>query len=309
VVTNAAIAVALLAGTCLTIVAWRFAGARIERLSPRRRALALALLRFAPFLTSVVGGVAALAAFLRFEPRGTLETPGVLLSICAAAGLFGIASGIVRGVRAWHNASRVVRRWSGRQLTRHDKLSISTVDTAYPIVAVVGIWKPRLYISSRVVESCDQGELDAMVAHECAHIEARDNVTRLGFLCAPLAPIGRRTFSELESQWIRASEEAADDWARMRADTSLALASALTKVARLACNHDTPVIHASAILSGSAVERRIRRLLTESPAPVQKNRGWLTAALTMTAIAAAILALQPQRPVYELAEFCMRHLP
>ena len=100
-----------------------------------------------------------------------------------------------------------------------------------------------------------------MIAHEAAHVAAHDNLTRLLFLCAPMCPGMSHTERELESAWTAASEEAADDLARGDPRSSLALASALTKVSRLAAAQQPPLVHVSAILSGSAIEWRVRRLL------------------------------------------------
>jgi Zn-dependent protease with chaperone function len=180
------------------------------------------------------------------------------------------------------------------------------IDCDFPIVAVVGIWRPQLYISRRVVEVCDREELDAMCAHEEAHVAAGDNFTRLLLLATPF-PL-TASARELEAAWTRAADDAADDAARRDARAAVALASALIKVARLAARQPMPLLHVSAIFSGSSVNDRVRRLL-ETPTP-QLSRDtswryvWVAAAGCVVVTCAAAI-----RPIYDAAEFCVRYLP
>jgi beta-lactamase regulating signal transducer with metallopeptidase domain len=180
------------------------------------------------------------------------------------------------------------------------------LDVGYPVVAVVGIWHPRLYVARQVVERCDSSELDAIVAHEAAHVDAHDNLTRLLFVAAPVVPYVSGINAEIERAWIAAAEDAADDAAR-RERSATALASALTKVARLSTGR-APQLCASAILSGSGVEHRVRRLL--GSAPEEPHRGW-PSTLTGCVAAAGLLALSPEalRTVYDFTEHCVRNLP
>ncbi len=93
------------------------------------------------------------------------------------------------------------------------------------------------------------------------------------------------------------------------APSALLLASALTKVARLALSAPTPLLHASAILSGDSVEHRVRRLLD---APPQARGGGGMLLLVIPAAAALIGAAfttAAQHGVYEAVEIAVRHLP
>jgi beta-lactamase regulating signal transducer with metallopeptidase domain len=155
---------------------------------------------------------------------------------------------------------------------------------------------------------CDADELAAMMAHEAAHVAARDNLTRLLFAGAPVVPFAARAFLQMESAWVAASEEAADDAARRDERSAVALASALTKVARMASGR-VPLLHASAILSGSSVEHRVRRLLEVAPdAPQARSRFVLPVVAMMGALVVA--AGSPVlRVAYDIAEYCVRHLP
>ena len=59
------------------------------------------------------------------------------------------------------------------------------VATPFPIVAVVGLFRPRLVIARSVLESCTPDELATIVAHEQAHVAHHDNLARALFLLAP----------------------------------------------------------------------------------------------------------------------------
>ena len=104
---------------------------------------------------------------------------------------------------------------------------------AFPIVAVVGILHPRLFVAEQVLLTLTPEELAATVAHEYGHLQARDNLKR-GLLraCrdALLIPVG----DAVEKSWSAAAESAADEYAaEISADVALNLASALVKIARM----------------------------------------------------------------------------
>ena len=53
------------------------------------------------------------------------------------------------------------------------------VESAFPVVAVVGLFRPRLVIARTVLEACTPDELEAVLDHERAHIRHHDNIRRL----------------------------------------------------------------------------------------------------------------------------------
>jgi Zn-dependent protease with chaperone function len=287
---------------------WHCQHRRLAQLTAGIRAQALAILRLLPAITAVAAVQVILVNFLRFEPTETSEMSGTVLRLLALTGVVSIVVSLLRAVRAWRSTRRVVRGWPARPPLMRGTLPIVAVDAAFPLVAVVGIVKPRLYIARAVLTSCDRHELDAMIAHEAAHVAARDNLTRLLFLCAPMFAGMSRTKRELEGAWTAASEEAADDLARVDTRSSLALASALTKVSRLAVGQQSPLVHVSAILSGSAIERRVRRLL-EPPGAEVVAHGRVIMAAALIFGTACVASLTLDRHIYEAAELCIRYLP
>jgi Zn-dependent protease with chaperone function len=271
---------------------WRTSAPLIAAGPPRTQTQVLAALRLAPIWCSVLAATLSLIAFLRLEPPDARDTLGLLLPIAAVATLGGFGRRVARAFAAWRDTERTLTRWQME-------------GTGFPTVAVVGIVRPQLYVSRQVVAACDRTELDAMIAHEMAHVSARDNLTRFLYLCAPFAPA--RIARELEEAWISAADEAADDIASTDQQSALALASALTKVARLALNGQSPTLHASAILSDGGIERRVRRLLQQPAAslPIDLRPMFALTLLFATGIG---FSSPVQRALYEAAEYCVKHL-
>src|SRR5262249_45354693 len=139
------------------------------------------------------------------------------------------------------------------------------VNIGFPIVAVVGLFRPRLIVSRVVLDACGEAEMQAILAHEAWHLVRRDNIRRVLLSAAPdvLSWLPRAVrFSE---EWQRASEEAADDAAaRLGPAGRVHLAEALVRVARLApaSGHVLSCpLPASALYRGESIERRVRRVL------------------------------------------------
>jgi hypothetical protein len=184
---------------------------------------------------------------------------------------------------------------------------------AFPVVSLVGIVRPRLFVSDRVLEACTPDEVAAMVGHEWGHLVARDNLKRLALHACPdlLAwlPAGRA----IERHWHEAAEESADDWtARGGRASAFALANALLKVARLTPEAPPRLPLLSWLYSGDGFERRVRRLLANAPAG-STSCGWLlmTRGLALVPLVfAALVLIDPSllRTVHALIETVVRAL-
>jgi beta-lactamase regulating signal transducer with metallopeptidase domain len=161
----------------------------------------------------------------------------------------------------------------------------------WPVVCVVGVLRPRLFVAEAVLDACTPEELGSVLAHESGHVAARDNLKRLAakFLpdVLPWIPAGRA----LDKAWETAAEAAADARAAAaRPGGSLDLASALLRVARLA-RGGTPIeLPAPALLDGGGVAPRVERLLTDEPQAGGRGRLFAAWALVL-ALPAAFLAV------------------
>ena len=234
------------------------------------RSEALLALRFAPTLGAafVAFGV-VFPAFARFEPHHTEEEIGAEMMVAAAAVLALLAAGAVRGARALH-AGRRLRRSLAAGAEPIDLAGAPApayaIDSEFPLVALVGALRPRLFIARRVLSLCTPEELAAILAHEQGHLARRDNLMQLLVRSCPdvlsWTPAGAR----LEAAWEDACDRAADDHGA-RGGRRDDLASALVKVARAVPAPLPTTAPFFAFYRQDAVAVRVRRLLDEPAAP------------------------------------------
>ena len=273
--------------------------AAFARLGARTRASLLAQFRLAPAAVLFPLVMAVQVAFWRYEPAHGGERLGPLLVVLAAAGgvlalqsarrLLAAQCATRRVRRQWHEAGRHIEvgGWRG---------TAYRVDADFPVVAVVGVWRPELFVASRVAAACSPHEIAVVAAHERAHVAALDNLTRAAFVVTPLPS---RLAVRLELAWAAAAEEAADLSARA-GGSGVTLASALLKVANLALPpKPSPLVLASALIGAGGIETRVRRLLAPPPA-LGRTAWWVSGALTVGLVVAALPAL---RQVHQAAEF------
>jgi len=232
----------------------------------------------------------ALPAFLRFEPHRGPETPGTLIVLLAATSVALVLLGVIRGVRAIASTRAMAVRWKAlRRQQSPGGLDMDVVDVPSPVVAVSGVWRPRLLIGRDVAAQCTAEELALIIAHEEAHVRARDNFKHFLMLVSPdlLAslPIGRA----LEERWRAATEHAADEYAtKGEAEHRVRLATALVKMARLALTTPPQPGVASTLIGADGIEGRIRRLLDRPPVLPSMSYLWIAPALLLGCAAVAI---------------------
>ncbi len=214
-------------------------------LAPLMWMISRRLERGANFLFAVRIAPATLAAafvvfvswpsFLVFEPRVNEEAVGWKLAVVAAIAAAGVAWSVIRLVRACVATNRVTREWSRHaEATQLEGVTIPTYrfDHEFPVMAVAGVFRPRLFIANKLLRALTPEELAAAAAHEMGHVTARDNLRRALLFLLPDGPaiLGRPS----TSAWTEASDRAADAFAvRAGARAALDLASALVKTARL----------------------------------------------------------------------------
>src|SRR5690349_21726960 len=213
-----------------------------KRLPLNCSALTLAEILFVMRLGPPVIAIVALAAFmipsyLIYEPHKTEEFVSWKLGTLAALSAVGVALAIARGVRSWLATRTLLKQWLATSTAiQLDAIAVPTfvVQHSFPIIAVVGALRPRLFIAHQVLDSLTQEELAAAIAHECGHLAAHDNfkrsVMRISRAALLLIPCGR----SLDRMWSDASESAADEHAAERSSlVALNLASALVRIAKM----------------------------------------------------------------------------
>jgi len=272
-------------------------------------------LRILPATSAAVfAAIVFVPSYWRYEPRDFVEGFDVSLTMLALAALALLGAGLARGVSAWTRAKERSRRWM-RTAQPIDlgtaPLPAFVVDTPAPMMALVGVWRPHVIVSRRLIEVLTDEELAASVAHELGHHRASDNIKRLAMGAAPdlLAPMSIARV--IERRWASAAEHAAD---RMNGVTTAAvrcaLASALVKVARLTPPEPTLAEPISTLIGGGEIASRVHVLLDDrivSPVRPHGPRPWLIGAIAIAAFAAAYAPLL--RAVHELTEVLVQTLP
>ena len=319
VVALAAFAATGVVGALVTGALWRDARRTPpDAMSAWRRARGLFLLRLLPAAAGLawVGGL-LVPAFSAFEPRETDEAVGIVVLVLSAAGAIVIVASVGRAFALAISTRRVARSWmrAGRRLDL-DRMRVPAfrIETDFPVVSVVGVLRPRLFVSGRVIDGCSAREFAAILAHERAHLHAWDNLRRLVVRCCPDILAWMRFGRTLEDEWSAAAEEAADERAGARRGIArVDVAAALIKVARLTPSGAILAAPVSAFYRGESIERRVRRLVAATPSPARRPLWLVLAWCTLVApVGAAITAqwhstLLPN--IHALVELAVTHLP
>lgn len=291
----AAFALAGLALAALLGIAWH---AGLRRLS--FASVDLVGLRLAPAVGALVVVFAVvLPAFLSFEPEREQETAGPWLIILAGIAAACLAAGLWRAWRALRAARALLTHCHLDPGRARQEAAVHIVEASEPLVAVVGAWRPCVVASGSVQAACDGEEFRAVLAHEAAHVAARDNLKLLLLIAAPDALAMTPLASGLTERWRAAAESEADARATGGdCGRRLALASALIKLARLVNRRD---VHAALGMPVAAddVPARVRALLEP---PLRPLRPRLLAALASCALLIPLLALPRYALLHELIE-------
>jgi beta-lactamase regulating signal transducer with metallopeptidase domain len=181
-----------------------------------------------------------------------------------------------------------------------DGQTVDLIDITEPIVAVVGVWRPRIVAAKHVFRACSQKEFLQVIAHETAHVSTRDNVKLLLLLMSPdvLAwfPVG----TTLAARWRAAAELEADQRAAGSDPAKrVVLASALIKVARLSGGNERQVSVLGMHVVVDDIEGRVRQLLASSAG---RARTTLTRNLFLGVSLAPIVAVPHYGHVHQFIE-------
>jgi len=276
-------------------------------------------LRAFPILLGILASLGlALPAFLKFEPYATHEIPGTPLLVLAGLGLGLTFIMAIRYALVLHATWRVREQWfKNATLLSNAKAGIPVycVEHAASLLAVTGIFSPRIFVSRDVVESLSSAELDAALSHELAHVSETDNLKQL-FLKVTAPPNWLRPLAKIDSLWARFSELAADERAMTSGSSALELSSALVKVGKLSVQQRPALLAASHLVDScsaatTARVARLRDLLErehERPEALTTSGHHITTLVCLGSVLALYLLLLgtilPQ--IHEALEFLVR---
>ena len=312
VVCLAALSVGIALGTPVAACAHRVLLKRFTRASARERARLLLGLRLAPTVAGIVAASAVLLTFVRHEPAETTEAAGVVLLILATLALILMTAALLRVIQAarrTYRCHRLLARCGQRMDLPGFPLPAWRIVASFPVAAVSGVLRPRLILSSCILDDCTADELAMVVRHEEAHARHRDNLCRACLLALPDPFALFRRGAGITRDWQQAVEEAADDEAvRSDPEARIALAGALVRVGRMATSPPPAWMPALALYDGDNLESRVRRLLTPASPLTGRNR-LASVAIGLGAVAVAGWTATGSRPLHDLMEWAVRHLP
>lgn len=300
----------------------------LRRCSARTRAEILFVMRIGPPVIAIVAIAAfMIPSYLHYEPHNTDEYVSWKLGALAALSAIGVGLAASRGLRSWLATRSLLQDWlaaSKRIELEGIRVPTFVLTHRFPIIAVVGAIRPRLFIAGHVLESLSEEELAAAIAHEYGHLAAGDNfkrsVMRISRAALLLIPCGR----SLDRAWGEASESAADEHAAQESSlVALNLASALVRIARMIPKGQRQIMPAavSAFLIGSeealGVKDRVRRLVELSAtdprmlatnASIVRFLPWI--ALTLVVLIGVTIESRPQvlAAVHNVVEHVVRVL-
>ena len=287
------------AATAAATGLWYLLRTPVSRCSARTRAELLFVMRIGPPTIAIIWIAAfMIPSYLVYEPHSTDEFVSLKLGTLAAISAVGVSFAIWRGIRSWLATRSLLRMWLANAAPldlRQVSLPAYRLSHSFPIIAVVGTFRPRLFIAEHVLAILTKDELSAAIAHEYGHIAAHDNLKRSLLRASRAAlliiPCGR----SLDRAWGEAAESAADEHAAQKSSAvALNLASALVRIARMIPADNRQVMPASAFFVGAeetrGVKARVRRLLElsatdpsllVSSAPVFRIVPWLVLLLVV----------------------------
>ncbi len=255
--------------TAAISLSWRIAKPLARHWSARTRAEFLFALRVAaPLLSVLIVATLFVPAYVGYEPYGTSEIVSKKLAAFAIVSIVGVGFALWRAFQSWIATGRLAKQWLRAAVSiRLPLIDIPTYRIAhtFPIIAVVGTLRPRLFIAEQVLESLTEDELAAAIAHEGGHLVARDNFKRALLRgCRHLltiVPSGR----SLDRAWSESVECAADEHAaQISPDIALNLASALVRIARMVPVGVRTELPLATFLVGEetrGIKVRVRRLI------------------------------------------------
>lgn len=255
--------------SALAGIVWRALAPRVQGWDAAARARLLFVLRVSPpTVAAALAFALVVPSYFLYEPPNSGESIGTKLLILACVSAAGVLLACWRIARTWLATRRLVRDWmrcAAPFEVEGAQVPAFRIRHSFPVIAVIGVLRPRLFVASHLFDTLTPEELAAALAHERGHVEGRDNLKRAllqaGEDALLHAPLGR----SLRRAWQRESEMAADEFAAATGPAAaLDLASAIVKISKLVPRGARPTMPAGAHLLGDGddgTSRRVRNLL------------------------------------------------
>jgi Zn-dependent protease with chaperone function len=213
----------------------------------------------------------------------------------------------VRWLAAWGRTRRMLAhtqpyhpgRWPSLDtallvMLPQDQQRLRVLEAPYPVACTIGLWRPRILLSTGMITTLSTTEMGSVIAHEWGHVMRRDPL-RVALLqwCRDALwwlPI----VGALVRESTRVMEDAADDVAVALTAQPLELAAALVKTAK--AQVPPRWLPVPALGGEHVVTERVERLLQVAPVRPRRwhARAWsISFAATMCLLSLFILSRHP----------------
>lgn len=161
-------------------------------------------------------------------------------------------------------------------------VSIGLVVSTYPFSFVWGCFRSKLIVSTGLLNALTSEELAALLEHEAAHHNRRDNLSKwMLTICRYLSPAFPLT-RLLYDWWSEQVEMICDEVAAQRTNDAVEVASALVRLTRLTLHlprSPQPIESSFFAEHEDLLERRVERVLSlsglQTIEPVVMSRSWV----------------------------------
>ena len=293
------------------------AAGRIAELSPRGQSRVYLGLAWLPLLLGVLCTITALAPSFGWVADHCLApTEDTHHHLCLSHGALHwsgpwllLLGGIFSTKLVWTLTGVLMRGWQGRQLKQ--KLMATSRESAEgyhvlgldePQAFVVGTLGPVIFISRGLLAPEHREHLEAVLAHERAHLQNRDPLQRLVTQLALIFHLPGLA-GWIQRNLSRTQEMAADASAAEELASAEQVAAAIVSLARWQTIEAAPI---AAVFTGSEIEARVNRLLDEPPAGDQPSVQFLMT-LAILLLALITLSVDPIHHGVELLLGALNH--
>jgi Zn-dependent protease with chaperone function len=253
---------------------------QLVRLAPAAQARLSLALATAPAFVGLAVQLGCVVSFHYLAPR---HAPGVhscnipLTPLLLTAGsLLGVRLALAlrrAAVGSWRSftTARALRAAAGTAQEGGFHLCPAVVPQAF----VLGLWRPRIFVSRGLLRAMDPTALATILAHEHAHVRRRDPLRRL--LASLVLAFHVPGIAGLIESWLARSHElAADAEAADVVGDAPRVAATLVRLARLRLTRAPAAAHTAAI-AGGELEARVADLLAPGRRPDAPGLGMLIA--------------------------------
>jgi len=157
---------------------------------------------------------------------------------------------------------------------------------------ICGVFRPVLLWPAGISTHLDDGQLAAIVAHEVAHVERRDNLLAVLHMCVEAVFWFYPVVWWMGARLLEERERACDEAVLRLGNEPGRYADAILKACRFCVESPLPCVSG---VSGSNLKRRMVQIMNTAAIPLSRSRKMLLASVAVAAIAGPVVigALHP----------------